>query len=90
MDIQQTLKERFSAPLKDHYKRRIIFWHDPDREFEQAIDEIAIPNVKVLKLTGSNNFYAKMLLSETDTESDYLVYNPISYKDVKDNWLLDI
>ena len=90
MDIQQTLKERFSAPLKENYKRRIIFWHDPDREFEQAIDEIAIPDVKILKLTGSNNFYAKMLLSETDTESNYLVYNPVSYKDVKDNWLLDI
>lgn len=90
MDIEQTLVARFSAPLKENYKRRIIFWHDPDREFEQAIDEIAIPNVKVLKLTGSNNFYAKMLLSETDLDSDYLVYNPISYKDVKDNWLLDI
>ena len=90
MDVAKSLTERFSAPLKENYKRRIIFWHDPDREFEQTIDEIAIPNVKVLKLTGSNNFYAKMLLSETDQDSDYLVYNPISYKDVKDNWLLDI
>lgn len=90
MDVAKSLAERFSAPLKENYKRRIIFWHDPDREFEQTIDEIAIPNVKVLKLTGSNNFYAKMLLSETDQDSDYLVYNPISYKDVKDNWLLDI
>lgn len=90
MDVAKSLTERFSAPLKENYKRRIIFWHDPDREFEQTIDEIAIPNVKVLKLTGSNNFYAKMLLSETDLDSDYLVYNPISYKDVKDNWLLDV
>ena len=31
-----------------------------------------------------------MLLSETDTESNYLVYNPLSYSDVRDNWLLDI
>ena len=90
MNIQQTLKERFSAPLKENYTRRIIFWHAPDKEFESAVDEIVIPGVKILKLTGSNNFYAKMLLSETDTESNYLVYNPISYKDIKDNWLLDI
>ena len=90
MDVAKSLAERFAAPLKENYKRRIIFWHDPDREFEQTIDEISIPNVKVLKLTGSNNFYAKMLLSETDTENNYLVYNPISYQDVKDNWLLDI
>lgn len=90
MDIQQTLKERFSAPLKENYIRRIIFWHDPDKEFDSAVDEIVIPGVKILKLTGCNNFYAKMLLSETDPESNYLVYNPVSYKDVKDNWLLDI
>lgn len=90
MDVAKSLAERFSAPLKDHYKRRIIFWHDPDREFESTIDEISIPDVKVLKLTGTNNFYAKMLLSATDTESNYLVYNPLKYDDVKDNWLLDI
>lgn len=90
MNIQQTLQDRFELPLKESYKRRIIFWHDLDREFEQTIDDIVIPNVKVLKLTGSNNFYAKMLLSETDQESNYLVYNPIFYKDIKDNWLLDI
>ena len=87
MDVAKSLAERFSAPLKDHYKRRIIFWHDPDREFESTIDEISIPDVKVLKLTGTNNFYAKMLLSATDTESNYLVYNPLKYDDVKDNWL---
>lgn len=90
MNIQQTLQDRFKLPLKENHKRRIIFWHDPDREFEQTIDELAIPNAKILKLTGSNNFYAKMLLSETDQESNYLVYNPISYSDIKDNWLLDI
>ena len=90
MDIQKSLIERFAAPLKEHYKRRIIFWHDPEREFETIIDDITIPGVKVLKLTGNNNFYAKMLLSATDTESNYLVYNPISYDKEKDNWLLDI
>lgn len=46
--------------------------------------------MKILKLTGKNNFAAKQLLSETDTYSNYLVYNPISYPDVRDNWLLDI
>ena len=67
------LQTRFAAPLPDFYKRRIIFWHDEDRSFSEMIDEFAIPDVKVLKLTGSNNFYAKMLLSEEDTTSNYLV-----------------
>lgn len=88
--IEKSLQGRFEASLPDFYKRRIIFWHDPNGEFPEMIDEIHIDNVKVLRLTGTNNFYAKMLLSETDLESNYLVYNPISYDDIRDNWLLDI
>jgi len=90
IDIEQTLKSRFAAPLADNYKRRIIFWQDPDGEFSTLVDELCLDGVKTLKLTGTNNFAAKQLLSDTDTESNYLVYNPLSYSDVKDNWLLDI
>ncbi len=90
MNIEKTLQERFAAPLQDNYKRRIIFWQDPEGEFSTAVDELCLDGVKILKLTGTNNFAAKLLLSETDTESNYLVYNPISYSDIRDNWLLDI
>ena len=89
-NIEQDLKRRFAAPLRDNYKRRIIFWQDPSGEFSNIVDEIHLDGVKLLKLTGNNNFAAKLLLSETDTENDYLVYNPLSYADIRDNWLLDI
>lgn len=90
INVEQSLKDRFAAPLVDNYKRRIIFWQDPDGEFAGLVDELCLNEVKVLKLTGTNNFAAKMLLSETDLDSNYLVYNPISYSDIRDNWLLDI
>ena len=90
INIEQALKERFAAPLVENYKRRIIFWQDPDGEFAGMVDELSLDGVKLLKLTGRNNFAAKMLLSDTDTESSYLVYNPIAYPDVRDDWLLDI
>ena len=90
MDIEKTLRDRFNVPLKDNYKRRIIFWQDPSGEFSGLVDELRLDGVNILKLTGTNNFAAKLLLSETDTQSDYLVYNPISYADIKDDWLLDI
>lgn len=90
MNIHQTLTDRFNQPYPENYKRRIIFWQDPDGEFADQVEDLCPEGVKLLKLTGSNNFAAKLLLSETDTESDYLVYNPISYGDIKDNWLLDI
>lgn len=90
INIEQTLRDRFAAMLPDNYKRRIIFWQDPAGEFPDLVDELHLDGVKILKLTGRNNFAAKMLLSQTDTESNYLVYNPISYSDVSDDWLLDI
>ena len=88
--INRTLRERFAADLPDCYDRRIIFWFDSEREFEGMLDELDIPDVKILKLTGDNFFEAKMILSETDTESNYLVYDPLSYKHREDNWLRDI
>ncbi len=88
--IRQRLLEKFEAPLPEFYQRRIVFWHDEEQSFGNIIDEIDIPDVKVLKLTGNNNFYAKKLLSIEDTTSNYLVYDPCTYADIKDNWLLDI
>ena len=39
MDLQkiiQDLNRRFAAPLPEFYQRRIIFWYDEDREFEDS------------------------------------------------------
>ena len=89
-NINRTLAERFAKELPDCYDRRIIFWFDSEREFESMLDELDLPDVKILKLTGDNFFEAKMILSETDTESNYLVYDPLTYKKREDNWLRDI
>jgi hypothetical protein len=88
--IIQDLNRRFTAPLPEFYSRRIIFWHDEDREFEDKLDELQLSNAKLLILTGTNNFDAKKLLAVDDTTSNYLVYDPISYARPDDNWLLNI
>lgn len=88
--IQFALNERFAAPLPEFYQRRIIFWQDEDREFEAMLDELAIPDVKIIKLTGINNFTVKKLLLHDDLTSNYLIYNPISYDQPQDDWLRDI
>lgn len=79
--ITLNLNERFSAPLPEFYKRRIVFWQDEDREFESMLDELSIPDVTVIKLTGTNNFAVKKLLLHDDLTGNYLIYNPFSYAD---------
>lgn len=88
--VIQDLNRRFAAPLPEFYKRRIIVWYDEDREFEDKLDEIVLPNVRIVTLTGINNFEVKKLLGVDDTTSNILLYNPISYDSPDDNWLLDI
>ena len=88
--IQFSLKERFAAPLPEFYHRRIVFWQDPDREFEKDADELEPPGVRVIRLTGTNNFAVKKLLLHDDLQSDFLIYCPLAYADEQEDWLQDI
>ncbi len=88
--IIQELNQRFTAPLPEFYKRRIVFWYDEDGEFRDRLDEVTLTDAKLVALTGTNNFAVKKLLSLDDTTSNYLVYCPLSYEKPEDNWLLDI
>lgn len=88
--ITQELNKRFAAPLPEFYKRRIIFWYDEDREFEDKVEDLALDNARVLVLTGRNNFEAKKILAVDDITSNYLVYCPLRYEKPEDNWLINI
>ena len=88
--IIQDLNRRFAAPLPEFYQRRIIFWYDEDKEFEDKLDEVVLENAKVIALTGNNSFSVKKLLSVDDLTTNYLVYSPCVYNRPDDNWLLDM
>ena len=88
--IIQDLNRRFAAPLPEFYQRRIIFWYDEDKEFEDKLDEVVLENAKVIALTGNKAFSVKKLLSVDDLTTNYLVYSPCVYNRPDDNWLLDV
>ena len=88
--VIQDLNRRFAAPLLEFYQRRIIFWYDEDKEFEDKLDEVVLENAKVIALTGDNAFSVKKLLSVDDLTTNYLVYSPLAYDRPDDNWLLDV
>jgi len=84
------LNNRFGAPLPDYYKRRIIFWFDEDREFEDKLDDITLNNAQFIRMTGSNTFAVKKLIGHDDPYSNFLIYCPVNYEKLEDNWLLDV
>ena len=89
-NIIQELNRRFTAPLPEFYKRRIIFWHDEEREFADQLELIRLDNVKLVELTGSNTFAVKKLLCADDLNSNFLVYDPRSFSRDDDNWLVNV
>ena len=88
--IRQDLARRFVAPLPEFYQRRIIFWYDEEREFEDQVGELALDGVTVLALTGSNTFAVKKQLCEDDLTSNFLVYDPRPFTKDDDNWLINV
>lgn len=75
--ILQDLNRRFAEPLPEFYKRRIIFWYDEEREFEDKIADIKLEDAKLVVLNGSNSFVVKKQITVEDTTSNLLVYSPI-------------
>lgn len=93
MDIAkviQDLNRRFAAPLPEFYKRRIIFWYDEGREFEDKLEDLQLANATLVVMTGSNTFAVKKLLCEDDQSSNFLVYQPLSFSKDDENWLINV
>ena len=88
--IIQDLNRRFAQPLPEFYERRVIFWYDEDKEFEDSISELTLDKAKILVLNGHNSYAAKKQLIVDDPHSNYLVYSPVGYEKPENNWLLNI
>ena len=88
--IEQELNKKFDAPLPEFFKRRIVIWFDEEKEFEEQIDELVLQNAMLIKLTGTNNFQIKKLISMDEPHRNLLIYNPLTIEKLEDNWLLDV
>lgn len=88
--ITNRLNEEFNK--EDYYldSRKIIFWYDENKEFEEDIKILGLKNAKVHYLTPTNQFKTKLLLEREDKNSNYLIYAPFSRPLPEDNHLEDI
>lgn len=76
------LQQRF----KDH---RIVFWHDPDRQYESTIDNLDLPGVSTIRV-AADEFAVKNRLLHEQPKDKFLVYRAGSVPDGIGNWLLDL
>ena len=85
LNIQEQLNAEFSKS-----DTRIIFWFDDKGEYEDEVSEIQLDNAKLHILDGTNWFYSKWLLNESDIDSKYLVYAPFPKPNDAENPLADM
>jgi uncharacterized protein (TIGR02687 family) len=71
---------------------RLVFWHDPEREFEESLPILmrTLDGVSLLRLDAHPALEVKVRLELEDPDGRYLLYAPAPPPAPEDDWLLDI
>ena len=70
--------------------QRIVFWNDPDQEFQNTLPFIMLDGVTTLRLDEVGALEAKIRLERDEPNGKFLLYAPTEEPDYEDDWLLDI
>ena len=84
----QQLEKIFNKPSVDNH-RKIVFWYDAPKNFEDDIKTASIENARILTF-DNNPFTIKETIEVEDPDSNYLVYFPCAKPREEDNWLADM
>jgi len=83
--ITRQLRQRF-----DTEDGRIIIWSDPDGEYDDQVDTLALPDVTVLRV-NDNEFGIKHRVLAEEPNGKFLIYRSGPQPSTPlDNWLLDL
>ena len=83
--IQSALERLFNEE-----GQRIVFWNDPDREFQNTLPLLSLDGVTTLRLDEVGALQAKYRLEREEPTGKFLLYAPTEEPDYEDDWLLDI
>lgn len=80
--IRDALERRFAA-------QRVVFWHDPSRDYSADVDALALDDVTTIRV--ANDAYAvKHTLLHVEPTSKFLVYRSAPVPDGLGNWLPEL
>lgn len=86
MNIDQ-LKSGLEAKFQSS---RIVFWHDPERDFSDEIADLDLNNVQILDMAGTSNLEIKKRIELDEPQRAFLLYFPWDVPPPENDWLLDI
>ena len=71
--------DQISAALERLFNeegQRIVFWNDPDKEFQSILPFIMVEGVTTLRLDEVGSLDAKIRIERTDPDGRFLLYAP--------------
>jgi uncharacterized protein (TIGR02687 family) len=71
-------------------KKRIIFWYDGEKEFEDILASIQLDNVKIVRLDKVSALSLKVEIEFTKPTQKYVLYAPFHEPPPEKDWLIDI
>lgn len=80
------VKPHLERRFKDH---RVVFWHDPDGQYNSDLDSLDLPGVTTLRV-GNDEYGIKYRLLQEQPNDKILVYRSGQVLAGIDNWLLDL
>lgn len=83
------LNEKFSVSSERNRKRKIIFWYDALKDYEDLIDELELENTEIIKY-DNNSIWIKYHIEKEEANKNIVIYLPFERFKMADNNLLDI
>ena len=101
INVSEQLRQRFSAPLPECARRRIVVWHDPDGSFGADFETLAESGfvglerkVSFARAAEGSYFALKRRIYRDEAKVDFLLYScghkDLSAHGLEGNWLADV
>ena len=87
--LKDTLNGAFSRDTERQRTRKIIFWYDSKKEYEEFINELELDNTEIIKY-DNNSFWIRYHIENEELDKNIIIYLPFERKKGVDNDLLDL
>ncbi|MDA3915602.1 MAG: BREX-1 system phosphatase PglZ type A, partial [Deltaproteobacteria bacterium] len=88
MDIRQ-INQTLARIFKEENKR-LVFWYDGEKEFEESLPSIQVAGVTLLRMDETGSLDLKIRLETLDMNEKFLLYAPNYEPAPEKDWLFDI
>ncbi|MCW7555577.1 BREX-1 system phosphatase PglZ type A [Endozoicomonas gorgoniicola] len=82
-EIQENLTRLFQD-------NRVVFWQDPDGEYQESVESLLPAGVKLIDLNIEPKLKVKVELELGAADQQFLVYEPYPRPATEEDWLLDV